>query len=245
MQLIYRKTESKGNWVMDAFARSDHHDLPHTVMWGNISTVKGYPKPFIFTDMPYFNRWMGNNRDTCHWRVIPNHVHATHDLKDRFPDDRFKQLGITVRDWRTTGDHILVCPSSPAMERYYGDVNWLEGTVQLLKQHTDRPIRVRHKPRANGTSGPRAAVIPFEEDCKNAWAVVTLASIAAVEAACLGIPVFTHEQAPGSIFGNNDLANIESPTTYNYGLRTLWLNTLAYYQYTEAEIAAGLYREII
>ena len=243
MQLIYRKTESKGNWVMDAFAKSDHQDYPHTVMWGNISTVNSYPKPFIFTDMPYFNRWMGDNRDTCHWRVIPNHVHAL-GIYGGFPDDRFKKLNVTVRDWRTTGDHILVCPSSPAMERYYGDINWLEGTLQLLKQYTDRPIRVRHKPRANGTSGPRAAAIPFEEDCKNAWAVVTLASMAAVEAVCLGIPVFTAEHAPGSIFGNR-IENIENPDLCDHALRNIWLNTLAYYQYTEAEIAAGLYKEIL
>ena len=243
MQLIYRNSESKGNWVMDAFAKSDHHDYPHTVMWGNISTVNSYPKPFIFTDMPYFNRWMGDNRDTCHWRVIPNHVHAL-GIYGGFPDDRFKKLNVTVRDWRTTGDHILVCPSSPAMERYYGDINWLEGTLQLLKQYTDRPIRVRHKPRANGTSGPRAATIPFEEDCKNAWAVVTLASMAAVEAVCLGIPVFTAEHAPGSIFGNR-IENIENPNPCDHALRNIWLNTLAYYQYTEAEIAAGLYREIL
>ena len=244
MQLIYRKTESKGNWVMDAFARSYHEQYPHTVMWGNISTVNSYPKPFIFTDMPYFNRWMGDNRDTCHWRVIPDHVHVNPEIYGKYPDDRFNQLNVTVKDWRTNGDHILVCPSSPAMERYYGDVNWLEGTLQLLKQHTDRPVRVRHKPRANGTSGPRAAAIPFEEDCKNAWAVVTLASIAAVEAACLGIPVFTHEKGPGGVLANKDLSKIEEPLMAD-SARTLWLNTLAYYQYTEAEIAAGIYKEIL
>ena len=244
MQLIYRKTKSKGNWVMDAFAQSDHHEHPHTVMWGNISTVNSYPKPFLFTDMPYFNRWMGDNRDTCHWRVIPDHVHVNPEIYGKYPNDRFNQLNVTVKDWRTNGDHILVCPSSPAIERYYGDVNWLEGTLQLLKQHTDRPIRVRHKPRANGTSGPRAAAIPFEEDCKNAWAVVTLASIAAVEAACLGIPVFTHEKGPGGVLANKDLSKIEEPLMAD-SARTLWLNTLAYYQYTEAEIAAGLYKDIL
>jgi hypothetical protein len=244
MQLIYRKTESKGNWVMDAFAKSNHEQYPHTVMWGNISTVRSCPKPFLFTDMPYFNRWMGNNRDTCHWRVIPDHVHVTPELYGKYPDDRFNQLNVTVRDWRTNGNHILVCPSSPAIERYYGDINWLAVTLQLLKQHTDRPIRVRHKPRANGTSGPRGAVIPFEEDCKNAWAVVTLASIAAVEAACLGIPVFTHEKGLGGVLANKDLAKIEEPLMAD-SARTLWLNTLAYYQYTEAEIAAGLYKEIL
>ena len=241
MQLIYRKTESKGNWVMDAFAQSNHQQYPHTAMWGNIATVNNYPKPFVFTDMPYFNRWMGDNRDTCHWRVIPDHVHCYWSIFNA-PDDRFKKLNITVRDWRTNGDHILVCPSSPALERHYGDHNWLGGTLEILKQHTDRPIRVRHKPRANGTSGPRAAVIPFDEDCKNAWAVVTHSSIAGVEAAVLGIPVFSQWQSPCSVIGNLDLSKIEDPTLHD---RSSWLNTLAYYQYTESEIAAGLYRDIL
>jgi hypothetical protein len=241
MQLIYRNGESKGNWVMDAFAQSDHHDLPHTVMWGNISAVHSYPQPFLFTDMPYFNRWMGDNRDTCHWRVVNDHLHCNW-VTGNMPDDRFKKLGITVQDWRIKGDHILVCPSSAALERYYGDHNWLVGTLQLLRQHTDRPIRVRHKPRANGTSGPRAAVIPFEEDCRNAWAVVTHSSIAGVEAAVLGIPVFSQWQSPCSIIANLDLSCIEEPVLHD---RSSWLNTLAYYQYTEAEIAAGLYRDIL
>ena len=241
MQLIYRKSESKGNWVMDAFAQSDHEQHPHTVMWGNISTVNNYPKPFIFTDMPYFNRWMGDNRDTCHWRVITDHVHCYWQILNA-PDDRFKKLNITVRDWRTNGDHILVCPSSPALEQHYGDHNWLGGTLEMLKQHTDRPIRVRHKPRANGTSGPRAATIPFEEDCKNAWAVVTHSSIAGVEAAVLGIPVFCRSSSPCNPIAKQALSDIEDPAKQD---RSGWLNSLAYYQYTEAEIAAGLYKEIL
>ena len=241
MQLIYRKTESKGNWVMDAFAQSDHEQYPHTAMWGNISTVNNYTKPFVFTDMPYFNRWMGDNRDTCHWRVIPNHVHCYWQMLNA-PDDRFKRLNITVRDWRTNGDHILVCPSSPDLESHYGDHNWLAGTLEILKQHTDRPIRVRHKPRANGTSGPRAATIPFEEDCKNAWAVVTHSSIAGVEAAVLGIPVFCRFSSPCNPIAKQSLSYIEDPAMPD---RSGWLNSLAYYQYTEAEIAAGLYKDIL
>lgn len=234
-------SRSKAHWVLDAFAASKHESLPHTVMWGNISTVRSYPSPFLFTDMPYFNRWMGENRDTCHWRVIPDHVHCYESRSD-LPSDRFDSLDIEVSGWRTNGDHILVCPSSNVLENYYGEQGWLDRTLAEIKTYTDRPIRVRHKPRANGTSGPRAATTPFAEDCKNAWAVVTLASIAGVEAACLGIPVFSHIHGPCAPLGNTDIESIESPVQLD---RSAWLNTLAYYQYTESEIRQGLYGALI
>jgi hypothetical protein len=123
------------------------------------------------------------------------------------------------------------------MEIFYDQNNWLNNTINEIKKYTDRPIKIRQKPRNAKTSGPMAATIPFEEDVKNAWAVVTLCSIAGVEAACLGVPVFCHTSSPCASLGNIDLSNIEFPILSN---REMWLNTLAYYQYTENELISGV-----
>jgi hypothetical protein len=196
---------------------------------------------WYFTDMPYWGRWNGlkeavNPNMDFYWRIVPNATHVT--WVNDYPDDRFKQLGVEVHDWKTRGDHILVCPSSPTMERFIGRPGWTEQTVATLKRYTDRPIKIRHKPRARGTSGPAAARVPFAEDARNAHAVVTSVSMSAVEAACLGIPVFTHEQGPASPIALWDLSKIETPIRPD---RTKWLNTLSYYQFTEKEIRQGIH----
>lgn len=228
---------SKAVWVLDALA----HSNPNTqagVFWGlggrNFDEVKRHQAqniPFYFTDMPYWGRWMGDNRSECYWRVIPNSLHC--NWVNDYPSDRFNKLKVQVKDWRTKGDHILVCPSSNTINRFYNCDNWLNDTVTELRKYTDRPIKIRNKPRGNGTSGPRAATIRFEEDIQNAWAVVTLVSIAGVEAACYGIPVFCSSDSPCAPIGNTSLATIETPTLSD---RTAWLNTLAYHQYTEDEL---------
>lgn len=249
---------SKANWVLDALREAHpdaaswigqaHWDPRITgVYWSlgfvygpNIRRAKREGAPYIFTDMPYWNRWMGNNRGTCHWRIIPRALHCNW-IEDR-PGDRFQKLGIKLHDWRKNGNHILVCPSSISMENFHEIVGWTQRTVGTLKQYTDRPIKIRQKPRKLNRSGPMVADIPFEEDCKNAWAVVTSFSIAGVEAATLGVPVFSHPEGPCAQLGNTDLSMIEQPTLAD---REPWVNTLAYYQYTEDEIRKGYHRPII
>lgn len=232
--------QSKAVWVLDAIA-AGKPTKDAGVLWGlagkNFELIKDYQKRqanFYFTDMPYWNRWMGD-RDRCSWRIIPNALHC--NWVNDYPDDRFKKLSVTLYDWRQTGNHILVCPSSLTIERFYGQHNWTNKVIEELKHYTDRPIKIRNKPRNAKTSGPLAADIPFEEDVKNAWAVVTLVSIAGVEAACLGIPVFCSEDSPCAPIGNLNLSDIEQPLLNN---RNNWVNTLAYYQYTEAELKAGI-----
>jgi hypothetical protein len=258
MKLFYKKNSllSKSNWVLDAFAASDSTSIkcydeeePNDigVFWGlggyNYHLIQKYKKlsiPFIFTDMPYWNRWNGSNKNTCNWRVIPNSLHC--NWQGEFPDDRFKKSNIAIQEWKNNGDYILVCPSSVTMEAYYSQLNWIKTTIEQLKQYTDRPIKIRRKPRANGTSGPSVAEISFAEDCKNAWAVVTLCSIAGVEAAISGTPVFCHEESPCAPIGLSNLSMIEKPIKPE---RQLWLNTLSYFQYTENEISIGVYNEIL
>ena len=215
--------------------------------WGfvgkNFQLVKEHQQrnvKWFFTDMPYWGRWNGLKEATnpgmdFYWRVVPNATHC--NWVGEYPSDRFKRLGVTVHDWQTSGDHILVCPSSPTMERYIDQTGWLERTLQTLRKFTVRPIKVRHKPRGRGTSGPAAARIPFAEEARNAHAVVTTLSMAAVEAACLGIPVFSHEQGPARPIALTDLSKIETPIRPD---RTAWLNTLSYFQFTEKELSQGI-----
>lgn len=242
---------SKSVWVLNALSSTDKSKhiirdyVPQSginVVWGlgkgNYNVVK-LSKHYVFTDMPYWNRWMGN-RAECYWRVIPNALHCNW-IKD-FSSDRFERLNVTLKDERKNGGHILVCPSSSTVEKFYNISNWTKQVVTELKKYTDRPIKIRTKPRANGTSGPMAATIPFEHDVENAWAVVTSVSIAGVEAMCLGVPVFCHPSSPCAPVGNLDLKDIETP---KFNRLNSWLNNLAYYQYTEKELNKGMFNDCI
>ena len=201
---------------------------------------------WLFADMPYFNRWMGEHTaDSCHWRLIPNGIHE-HTIGD-YPGDRADSLGIELRDWRKDGKHILIAPSSDTVTRFIlekdvSDKQWTRETVEILKDLTDRPIKIRNKPRKGKLSGPMVEITSLEADLRDCWAVVTTCSIVGIQAAIAGIPVFCHPRAPSAAVGNFALSRIERPEMPD---RRQWLNTLTYRQFTKAEMRSGLAREIL
>ena len=111
-----------------------------------------------------------------------------------------------------------------------------------LKKHTDRPIRIRHKPRRKGTSGPAAALISLKEDLENCHAMVTSVSMAAIEAVINGVPVFTNEHSPCAPVGLQDVCKIDEPIRPS---REEWAYSWAYAQFTPKEIESGLAYEIL
>lgn len=200
---------------------------------------------WLFADMPYFNRWMGEHTaNSCHWRLIPNGIHET-TIGD-YPSDRVDLLDIKLKDWRNNGSHILICPSSDTVTRWVdknlNENSWVKETIHNIKQHSDRPIRVRRKPRNGKSSGPMVESVPLEDDLRNCWAVVTSCSIVGAQAAIAGIPVFCHAFSPAAAIGNFDLADIEKPRMPE---RQAWLNTLSYRQFTKAELGNGFAKEIL
>ena len=223
--------------------------LPNSMFWGfvgnNLEMVKKLEARmhnFWFTDTPYFGRFDNNNLkpDNHYWRICKNRIHVSY-LKD-CKADRFEKFGIKIKAPNFAGKHVLVCPSSTGIHGYLDRPNWTNETIEQIKRYTDRPIRLRHKPRGRGTSGPSEAKVPLSEDLKNAHAIVTSCSIAAVEAVCMGIPVFSHEKGFASAMGNLHLEDIETPY---YGDPEPWLYSLAYQQFTPEEIENGTAVEIL
>jgi hypothetical protein len=151
--------------------------------------------------------------------------------------DRWSSLSTSLRPLRSSGGHVLICPS-----RSFGRPDtiqpegWLENTVAGLRRATDRPIRVRQHP---GNDAPRR---PLIEDLKDAWAVVIWASSAGVHALIEGIPVITG--APfwickrAALSGWRDLEVLDMVMWER--LRLQAMQRLAHAQWTVAEIAAGI-----
>jgi hypothetical protein len=223
--------------------------VSNSMFWGlvnnNLKLIKKLESRkhgFWFTDTPYFGRFDNKNLkpDNHYWRICKNKIHATF-LKD-CKADRFEKFGIKIKAPTLKGSHILVCPSSTGIHNYLDRPNWTNETIDHLKRVTDRPIRLRHKPRGRGTSGPSEATVPLSEDLKDAWACVTSCSISAVEAVCMGVPVFCDKKSFAEPMGNLHLEDIEDPY---YAGPEPWLYSLAYQQFTPEEIENGHAIEIL
>ena len=181
--------------------------------------------------------------DDHYWRVSKNGIHPT-KVTSR-PTDRFEKWNIDIKDWDKQGEEILVCPSSNTMSYWCTSQHervWTQQTIAELSKHTDRPIRVRSKPRTEKTSGPVAqkelGLPSVQEDIQNAFAVVTSVSLVAVEAITNGIPVFCHPFSFASPISSVDISEIENPIYSSKRLE--WLSHLAYCQFTERETSNGI-----
>ena len=226
------------------------------VLWGlignNVTRIKHGEKPFIFCDMPYHGRLDSSKNltdrdyDRSYWRMCFGDIHnnTQHDL----PNDRFKEWGIELSPYRE-GKYILICPSSESVTMLLHGVTvsqWIESTRKSIQQHTTKPVRVRMKPRAKGTSGPAAVsgnTKTIEQELEDTHALVTSASLTAVDALKAGVPVFaTSDSCPAAWCTNRDFSLLDNPNKYD---RTRLFNNLAYKQFTIEELRNGTAYDIM
>ena len=202
-----------------------------TVTWGfdhdsfqRMVECRKEKRPFLFLDHAYFKRGYENG----HCRLVINGVHQSELVK--VPDDRLKKFGVEVQPWRK-GREVLVIVPSENVCRFLGyPLRWAQETANELKKYTDRPIRLKFK-------GP--GLVGELKDCH---AVVSLASVAEVEAAKFGVPVFASKHSPAAPIAEQDFSRIEQPI---YPEREMWLRGLAYSTWHISELADGTTRRAL
>lgn len=215
------------------------------VLWGLIGNNAEYMKnKYIFCDMPYHGRLQGENYDESYWRWCYNGIHDNRQLN--VPSDRFDNWNIKVEPYKTDGDYILVCPSSETMTRHehgIGVEEWIAVVERQVRKHTNKPLKIRMKPRKNGTSGPSVAEIPIEKDLAGASALLTSTSLTAIDALQRGVPVFsTSVNSPAAWCNNRDISRINDPILYD---REKLFYNLAYKQFSINEMRDGSMYEIL
>lgn len=231
---VYLTGVGKRDAFLQAFARgceSKSHDHSKTliggtsVFWGldheeqsKIQECREKGKKFVFLDHAYFRR--GYNLGWA--RVCINWVHQT-GLLD-VPDDRVKKLELTLEPWKKGREVIVIKPSEKICQLLGVSLRWANETALKLHEYTDRPIRIKEK---------GAGLLGELKDCH---AVVGLSSVAEVEAARWGIPVFAGEYSPASPVAESDFSKIETPI---YPDRDMWLRTLSYSQWNQSEMSDG------
>jgi len=156
--------------------------------------------PYLYIDHGYFTRGYVNNV----FRMCLSHYHTTDWRESDKPVPK-------AQEWHK-GSHIIVIPPAPYVQMIYGCKTWLRATLETLKQHTDRKVIVKEK-----GSGDLASLLP------DAHCLVSYGSVAEVEAALHGVPVFTH-CGPSDPIARTNLSEIETPI---YPDREKWLSALA------------------
>ena len=144
-------------------------------------------------------------------------------------------MGVALKPWRKTGEHVLICRQGSSAGKQWGQKPnaWNDAALGRLTQLpalTHRPIRIREKVER----GSR----PLAEDLENAWAVVTHTSTCAVQATIAGIPVFCAPENAAAAVGCSDLSRIEDPPMPE---REDWLAALAWGQWTIDELRSGVW----
>jgi hypothetical protein len=120
---------------------------------------------------------------------------------------------------------------------------WIENTVNLIKQYSDRPIRIRQRP---ASRVERVEFNTFKDFVnENTHCVVGYSSNALVEAAMWGIPVIALGPSATQSLYSSGIDKIENIKSVDRELKQNWLNHLAYSQFTKEELLSGVAWELL
>ena len=190
-------------------------------------------RDFYYMDTGYF----GNGRWKNWHRIVKNDLQHG-DIVPR-PPDRLQKLRLQWKP-RQHGRVIIVAAPDEKPCRFYGidQAEWLEQTVSLLSQHTDRPIQIRQRsPKKIDRTVHDPLWKVLERDVH---ALVTFNSVAAVESILCGVPAFvcapSHAATP---VANTDLSRINDPYWPDQDRLHAWACHLAYGQFNVAELRDG------
>lgn len=205
-------------------------------------------RDFYFMDHGYF----GNAHEPPHYLRITKNSHCQTQITHTDSDRWNALFAKPILDWNLTGSKILVLPPTNAIADFFGARAWLNNTLEILKQHTDREIDIREKPFNPPTKTDKYGAtvkikVPTNHQPPIVWsnyhACVTYNSNTAVTALLNGVPVFCNPDtcAVAPVAGS-DYSQIETP---RYGDREQLFYSLAYNNFSMKEMANGTAWEIL
>ena len=169
-----------------------------------------------------------------------------------------RDLGITLKDYRHNGNHILLCLQRNggwSMADY--DVqDWTLSTIKEIRKYSGRPIIIRghpgdktakeyldpHSPKCRLKNLSNVTFSDFNrtllQDLQGAWAVVNHNSSPVVGAAIEGYPIFVTDPIKSQCreIANTDLSKIEIP---NCPDRQPWVQRLSMFHWKFDELQSG------
>ena len=163
-----------------------------------------------------------------------------------------KDLGISLKPWRTQGNHILICLQRNGgwSMRGLDVIEWMNSTILEIRKYSKRPIVVRAHPgdkkirsylKINHKSVSLSTKTDLREDLQNAWATVVYNSSPSVASIIEGIPAFLTDPQPqhsqSFIVANTNISKIEDPIMLD---RQAWIERLSMCHWKFDELKSGL-----
>jgi len=163
-----------------------------------------------------------------------------------------RDLNLTLKPWRTQGNHILIC-----LQRHGGwsmgglSVQaWLDQTIIQIRQYSrKRPILVRTHPgdkkiksilKINHKNVHLSTNERLVDDLRNAWATVVYNSSPSVASIIEGIPAFVTDTSPQHSqtyeVANTDLSRLENPEMPD---RQSWIEKISMCHWNFEELRSG------
>lgn len=210
---------------------------------------KNNKKSFLYIDHAYIDRgyasittteeWMRITKDSFNWNK------NLFETPERWNLHFAKKY--TLQPWnKKSQGKILVLPPSEATKYIFPEsVNWMDTTLEQVKQKVDWPIFVRHKPKqpiidyaTNNVTGrtDHQELCSIEEELQDTRLIVSFNSAITVLGTMMGVPSISSPFAasfPISI----DINNILNPPEPD---RQAWLNQLVHHQFRTSECASGV-----
>lgn len=165
-------------------------------------------------------------------RVTLNSAYANDYINlYNWPSNRWVKLGVNMKPWRTgKGKVLIVLPSERSASRAGLNVSTdLDRIMAFLPNVTRRHIEIRPKVQNRQRSN-------LAGEFKSTYALITWNSIAAVEAAIAGIPIFLLSSSVAQAVANRDLRFLENPRLPD---RQQWANNIAFHQWNRDELKGG------
>jgi hypothetical protein len=171
-------------------------------------------------------------------------------------NDRHRLLGLSLKPWRTHGEHILICGQHEKSLQWRNMPTmstWVVNTIDKIQKHTDRPIVFRPHPRCRLDTiehqyqnvyrdTPRQIQGTYDDfnlSFGKCHAVVSYSSNPGIHSILNGVPAFVGTSSLAYDAGNDIdfLHDIEEPIRPD---RQQWLNDYAHTEWTVEEISQGI-----
>ena len=118
---------------------------------------------------------------------------------------------------------------------------WIRQVGEEVRKHTDRPIKVRNKPRPNNEWWGK----DIKEDLDGAHCLITNMSLTAIDAVLEGIPIITDTRNVAWPVSSRYIEFINDPLKPTHDKVNNWLKLLANNQFNLKEIEDGTAFNII
>lgn len=173
---------------------------------------------------------------------------------DKTKWDRYSQWhNMSLKPWRTAGDHVLILCQRPKGWNMFGNDQdqWLDKTISKIRKYVNRPIRIRMHPgdgtrekqiekilKRHGNSVEISRASNIKEDLVNCWCAVGYNSTPNVVAALEGVPVYVEDSKNSwaADIAFTDLSQIADPPMPD---RSEWIHKIANIHWSNEEVQQG------